>query len=398
MTTQTNSDFDVAIVGAGPVGLAFAGLLANVWGEQAHRIALFDAKTQEASASDPRVLALSDATRLRLSSLGFPASAVPIHHIHVSEQGAFGQVRMRADEMGLRALGWTVRYGELVDVLADSVAKLGVKVFRPANVKFAHRSPVESLEILELDDGSEITVGLRVDAEGGLYGEAGERDKVVDYRQHALISEVQAEVDPSILEGKNTLAFERFTEQGPLALLPINTDQKKYSLVWCADAASVSRRLTSSFDAFASELHAAFGRRVHITQAGKRLSFPLGMNWRNRLVQGRRVAIGNAAQILHPVAGQGLNLGLRDAATLCRMLTPAVLASEASALQCLQQYEGERRADRAAVLRMTDLMVKGFSNNNPLLGAGRQAALNFMEFAPLARKQFADLMLFGLAA
>lgn len=396
--TDLKTDFDVAIVGAGPVGLAFAGLLANVWGERADRIALFDAKPLDASAIDPRVLALSDATRLRLSALGFPVNAVPINHIHVSERGGFGQVRMRASEMGLRALGWTVRYGDLVNALSTSVEKLGVRVFRPAHVKFAHRSPVDSLEVLELEDGTEFTVGLRVDAEGGLYGEAGERDRVIDYSQHALVSEVTANIDVTVLEGNNTLAFERFTQEGPLALLPISVDQTRYSLVWCAGQAAVQRRLMADDSEFFDELRQAFGRRVTVTSVGKRMSFPLGMNWRNQLVQGRRVAIGNAAQILHPVAGQGLNLGLRDAATLCRLLSPKVLSSEVSALSCLQAYEQARRPDRMAVLRMTDLMVKGFSNNNPILGLGRQAALNVMEFAPLARKQFADLMLFGLAA
>ena len=197
MTSHT--DFDVAIVGAGPVGLAFAGWLANAWGDRAHRIAIFDAKPLQASAQDPRILALSDATRLRLGSLAFPANATPIHHIHVSEQSRFGQVRMKADELGLRARGWTVRYGELVTCLSDSLERRGVKIFRPANVKYAHRSAVESLEVLELEDGTEFTVGLRVDAEGGLYGEAGERDQVVDYGQWALVSEVVLNVDDGLV-------------------------------------------------------------------------------------------------------------------------------------------------------------------------------------------------------
>ncbi|WP_370260920.1 FAD-dependent monooxygenase [Limnobacter sp.] len=394
---STHTDFDVAVVGAGPVGLAFAGWLALAWGERAHRIALFDAKPLDHSAQDPRVLALADATRLRLTSLAFPNTATPIHHIHVSEQGSFGQVRMKSEELGLRALGWTVRYGELVNSLAAAVEKRGVQVFRPAQVRFAHRSATDSLEVLELDSGQEYTVNLRVDAEGGLYGEAGERDQVVDYAQWALVSEVSARVEPSLLQGGNTLAFERFTSEGPLALLPISQDQARYSLVWCAPKALVEERMGLPDQALMALLHQQFGRRVRVLELSHRKAFPLGMNWRDKLVQGRRVAIGNAAQILHPVAGQGLNLGLRDAAQLTRCIDPAIVADEHRLCAALDEFERARVVDRRSVVKMTDWMVKGFSNSNPLLGAGRQMALNVMEFTPPLRKQFAELMLFGLA-
>jgi 2-octaprenyl-6-methoxyphenol hydroxylase len=281
--------------------------------------------------------------------------------------------------------------------LSTSLERRGVKIFRPANVKYAHRSAVDSLEVLELEDGTEYTVNLRVDAEGGLYGEAGERDQVVDYDQWALVSEVTLQVEPGLLEGGNTLAFERFTSEGPLALLPISTDQQQYSLVWCAPLAQVQKRLACSDDEFSAELRQQFGRRVSIKHIGPRKIFPLGMNWRDKLVQGRRVAIGNAAQILHPVAGQGLNLGLRDAVQLCRGVDPATVAQEHRLTLALNEFEKSRVADRQVVVKMTDWMVKGFSNHNPLLGAGRQMALNVMEFTPPLRKQFAELMLFGLA-
>lgn len=394
---STPMDFDVAVVGAGPVGLAFAGWLAQAWGEQAHRIAVFDAKSLKDTQQDPRILALSDATRIRLSSLAFPTQANPIHHIHVSEQGRFGQVRMRAQEMDARALGWTVRYGQLIDCLEQAVAARGVHIFRGTPVAWGHRSAQDSLEILELADGREIQTLLRVDAEGGLYGEAGDRDRVVDYNQWAIVSEVEAHVDSALLEGQNTLAFERFTPEGPVALLPLSTDQTRYSLVWCASKALTDQRLALDDRTFFEQLRKQFGRRVNVLSSTDRKCFPLGMNWREHLVQGRRVAIGNAAQILHPVAGQGLNLGLRDAAALCRLLNAEVLSSEAQLAEQLTAYEASRSADRNAVVRMTDLMVRGFSNTHPLVGAGRQTAINIMEYAPLLRKQFADFMMFGLS-
>lgn len=167
--------------------------------------------------------------------------------------------------------------------------------------------------------------------------------------------------------------------------------------MWCAPLAQVQKRLACSDDEFSAELRQQFGRRISIKQIGPRKSFPLGMNWRDKLVQGRRVAIGNAAQILHPVAGQGLNLGLRDAVQLCRSVDPATVAQEHRLTLALSEFEKLRVADRQVVVKMTDWMVKGFSNHNPLLGAGRQMALNVMEFTPPLRKQFAELMLFGLA-
>ena len=394
---NTETDFDVAIVGAGPVGLALAGWLANTWGEHANRIAIFDAKPLDLAACDPRILALSDATRLRLANLGFPANATPIHHIHVSQQSRFGQVRMSADELGLKALGWTVRYGDLVQCLSASLEQRGVKIFRPTNVKHAQPGAIHPQEVLELDDGTQYTVNLRVDAEGGLYGDADERDRVVDYAQWALVSEVTLQVEPSLLHGGNTLAFERFTSEGPLALLPISADQRKYSLVWCAPLNQVERRLACSDAELSAELRRQFGRRIAVAHIGPRKSFPLGMNWREKLVQGRRVAIGNAAQILHPVAGQGLNLGLRDAAELFRHIDPQIVAQEHRLGTALDEFQRSRVVDRQAVVKITDWMVKGFSNHNALLGAGRQMALNVMEFTPLLRRQFAELMLFGLA-
>ena len=256
----------------------------------------------------------------------------------------------------------------------------------------------DDLEMLELDDDREFVAHLRVDAEGGLYGESGERDHVVDYQQWALVAEVDVTVDSSVLPEGQTLAFERFTHEGPAALLPIDIAQKRYSLVWCAPKSVTDKRIALKEETFFRELRQVFGRRVRVQSVGPRLAFPLGMNWRDRLVQGRRVAIGNAAQILHPVAGQGLNLGLRDAATLVRSLDPVWIDQADRIQNALREFEDSRRIDRQGVVKATDLRVKGFSNTNPVVGLGRQAVLNVMEFTPLVRKQFAQAMLFGLAS
>lgn len=392
---KQHTDFDVAIVGGGPVGLALAAWLAAKWGNQAHRIAVFDAKPLSVAAQDPRILALSEATRLRLSNLGFPAQATPIHHIHVSEQNCFGQVRMNASDMALPALGWTMRYGELVHTLSDVLQQRGVQVHRAVGVKPAPLTQ-QPAHGLELADGRQYTTHLRVDAEGGVYGDSNPRDHQVDFQQSALVSEVTAQVERRMLQGQNTLAFERFTPQGPLALLPISTDQCRYALVWCASPHDVKRRLDAPNAEFLAELNAQLGRRVCVLTTSARHAFPVGMSWRSSLVQGTQVAIGNAAQILHPVAGQGLNLGLRDALQLSRSVSPQGI-EHAQGLACaLQQFDKGRAVDRAALVHMTQWMVKGFSNPNPLLAFGRQTALHCLEYAPPLRKQFAELMLYGL--
>jgi 2-octaprenyl-6-methoxyphenol hydroxylase len=394
MTPQP--DFDVAIVGAGPVGLACAGWLAQRWEGQANRIAVFDAKPLEATAQDPRVLALSEATRLRLAPLGFPDQATPIHHIHVSEQHRFAQVRMKAEDMHLPALGWTVRYGEITHALSAQLPNLGVQVFRPVEIQSQASQTSEGFETLQLGDGRQFTTRLRIDAEGGLYGSVAQRDRQVDFNQWALVAEVQANVESRLLSRCNTLAFERFTAHGPLALLPTSTNQQHYALVWCASPETVKRRLALSDAAFVAELNAQLGRRVQVQSVQARQSFPVGMAWRDQLVQGRRVVVGNAAQILHPVAGQGLNLGLRDALQLCRRLLPETVNTPAALHQALSDYQQSRTIDRMAVLKTTQWMVNGFSTSNPMLTWGRQWALNMMEYTPMLRNQFAGLMLFGL--
>ncbi|NJM32540.1 MAG: hypothetical protein HC848_06335 [Limnobacter sp.] len=392
------ADFDIAIVGGGPVGLACAGWLASHWGKHAHRIAVFDAKPLEQATQDSRVLALSHATRLRLEGLGFPQQATPIHHIHVSEQGCFGQVRMSHTELGLPALGWTVRYGDLVQTLAHAVQKKGVTFFRPAHVQPANGQQgqfVPPPETLCLRDGSQYTTGLRIDAEGGQFGHSAQRDHSTDYQQWALVAEIDAHLETAFNHAGQTVAFERFTDQGPLALLPIAnpataSGRAAYSLVWCASQQEVERRLQAPESGFVQELQRRFGRRVGFARVRNRLAFPLGMNWRSQLVEGKQVRIGNAAQILHPVAGQGLNLGLRDAWALSRLLAPPH-----NLQQALHQFQQERHSDRQAVLKATDWMVRGFGQSNPLVALGRQAGLNAMEYTPFLRQQFAQFMLFG---
>ena len=373
--------YDVAICGAGPAGMALAALLAKR-GTSAGRIALIDAKTLAQASKDPRSIALSWGSRQILEEIGaWPAAATAIHEIHVSRRGQFGRSLITRDEHKLPALGYVLRYGDLVTALGAACERAGIATLRPARV--------EALD--ELSDEVALTIGgdagqprvLRaavvVQAEGGLFGDQENKAQSRDYQQTAIIAQVRSS---RAIEHR---AFERFTEQGPLALLP---QGEEYSLVWCVRPDTAARLQTLDDAAFLRELGAAFGDRVgRFTHATPRLAFPLGLNADPRGTA-RTAAIGNAAQTLHPVAGQGLNLGLRDATVLARLLaqgaTPAMLS----------QFTALRAQDRGMTVRLTDTMARVFANDSPaqaLLGLSLAA----IDMVAPARNALAELMMFG---
>jgi 2-octaprenyl-6-methoxyphenol hydroxylase len=376
--TEPNN-FDVAICGAGPAGMALAALLAKR-GTPANRIALVDAKTLAQASGDPRSIALSWGSRQILEEIGaWPVAATAIHEIHVSRRGQFGRSLISRDEHKLPALGYVLRYGDLVTALGAVCERAGIATLRPARV--------EALD--ELSDQVSLTVGgdqprvLRaavvVQAEGGLFSDQESKAQRRDYQQTAIIAQVRSS------RAIAHRAFERFTEQGPLALLPQGDE---YSLVWCVRPDTAARLQTLDDAAFLKELGAAFGDRVgRFTHASPRLAFPLGLNADPRSTA-RSVAIGNAAQTLHPVAGQGLNLGLRDATVLARLLaqgaTPAMLS----------QFTTLRAQDRGMTVRLTDTMARIFASDSPaqaLLGLSLAA----IDMVGPARGVLAELMIFG---
>lgn len=391
------TDFDVVIVGGGPVGIVLAANLARRWGNRAARILLIDAKPIEAVSDDPRTLALADASRQQLLWLGFPAGAVPLRHIHVSEQGRFGRVWMSARELGCDSLGWTVRYGDLVTALHEGALTTSLSCWRGVSVVSGHEE--QGAVVLQLSDGRQIRARLRVDAEGGLFGQAQGRDRVHDYGQWAMVATAHAQPlaaqrDRAAAE-RDSVAYERFTPEGPLAFLPTAVDGSRYAMVWCGSAEQTRQRLQASDAELLPQLERLMGGRIPLTGLSARASFPLGLNVRSRLVEGRCVSVGNAAQILHPVAGQGLNLGFRDAQALARRLDPLRMDDEAQVEDALAAFEKDRSADRQLLVTLTDTMARGFATDNPILRAGRQAALMGLEFLPGARRFFAETLMFG---
>ena len=377
---HTPSTFDLAICGAGPVGMALAALLVQR-GSRAAGIVLLDAKSLEQARRDPRTIALSHGSRQILEEAGaWPVAATPIHQIHVSRRGQFGRSLMDRSEHGVEALGYVARYGAVVSALADVCERLGVTSLRPALVTASGEDGNGvSVQIDQAGAASSLRASLLVQAEGGLFGQQPERAVSRDYGQSAIIAHVRTS---SPIAHR---AYERFTDEGPLALLP---QDDGYALVWCVPPTRAEQLLALDDSAFLARLGAAFGSRLgRFSHTTARLAYPLGLNAQAG-GSARTVAIGNAAQTLHPVAGQGLNLGLRDAAVLAR-----VLAQDSSPAG-LERYAQLRQADRGLTVRVTDTMARIFTGSAPTQGL-LGLALGLLDVVSPARRSLAQLMMYG---
>ncbi|MFM0735747.1 UbiH/UbiF/VisC/COQ6 family ubiquinone biosynthesis hydroxylase [Paraburkholderia xenovorans] len=382
-------DFDVTIVGAGPVGLALAGWLARRSATAPLKIALIDAREPEDSIADPRAIAVSHGSRMILEPLRWPADATAIERIHVSQRGHFGRTLIDHKEHDLPALGYVLRYGSIVHGLAEAVHATSVHWFRSTSAA----APVQDHDGVTLPiDTAGVTRTLRtrilVNAEGGLFGDqgkTGERDSR-DYGQTALVGTV------TVSAPRPHVAWERFTSQGPIALLPMGGVRgANYALVWCCAPDEAARRAQLPDEALLAELGAAFGDRMgRFTGINGRASFPLGLNAVDTLVKGRVVAIGNAAQTLHPVAGQGLNLGLRDAHALVD-----ALSTEGPTPLALASFAQRRALDRRLTIGATDTLARLFTIDFPPLALVRGLALTALEFLPPVKTALARQMMFG---
>ncbi|MRV75431.1 2-octaprenyl-6-methoxyphenyl hydroxylase [Duganella sp. FT92W] len=385
--TDLVTDYDIAICGAGPAGMALAALLVKR-GVAAFRIALIDARTLQQAGNDPRSLALSYGSRQILEDIGcWPIPATAINEIHVSRRGQFGRSMITSGEHNLPALGYVTRYGALVAELGGACERLGIAALRPALVTSLREADDHvALDLEEEAAGSSgvqagrtITAAIVVQAEGGLFGEQTVKSMLRDYGQTAVIAQVRASRPVA------HRAYERFTDEGPLALLP---QDDEYALVWCATPRTSEELMALDDAEFLQRLGNAFGSRLGtFTHTSRRVAFPLGLN---AGAQGtaRIAAIGNAAQTLHPVAGQGLNLGLRDATVLARLL-----AQGANPFN-LAQFHGQREKDRTTTVHLTDAMATLFANSSPLQ-AVLGASLAAIDLVSPARSVLAELMMYG---
>jgi len=367
-------DLPILIAGAGPVGLATA-LALHARGVP---VQLVDAKPRDGFGHDPRAVALAHGSRLILERLGVwrDIAATPVRHIRVSQQGGFGQTRIEATEHDVDALGYVVRLGALNQVLLRAAEAAGLSMrFGHALGQVAHTADT----VIASVDGREQRAALVVYAEGKPTG-TGVSSK--PYGQTAIITEAWS------AEPHGGLAHERFTPQGPLALLPLESG---YSIVWCVTPEAAQALLALDDAGFLAALSGATGfAQRHWKRVGARHAYPLTLVRRGAATHEREIALGNAAQTLHPVAGQGLNLGLRDAFELAVALQDGVNPA------ALQAYARQRRLDRAAMIGITDSYVSLFSNDFALLREARGLGLTLLNLLPPLRGLIARRMMFGL--
>ena len=368
-------DFDVVIAGSGPVGCALSLALAGS-GISVARIG------GEDSAAD-RPIALSYGSRLILERLGTwkQIPGTPIETIHVSQRSGFGRTIMRSAEHGLPALGYVTTYSEMLAVLvAQTPAITAVLKDWKADDKGI------DLRLTRGDKDVSMRARLLVLADGGA---TRGNERVSNYDQHAVTAEVATE------HAHRGIAWERFTAEGPLALLPF---RDHYALVWSVRPATASGLLALADPEFLARLRDTFGGRLgEFVSVGPRAGFPLALRCNAVNPAARTLAIGNAAQTLHPVAGQGLNLGLRDAWELAQMLieTPG---EEIGVGRFVARYARRRRLDRYAGIGVTDFLVRAFSGSLPPLAAARGAGLTVLDVLPSARRFLARRMIFGARA
>jgi 2-octaprenyl-6-methoxyphenol hydroxylase len=350
----------VTIVGGGPAGMAIALALHRNGVESE----IVDARARGAAKDDKRILALSHGARQILEWLGVWA-AIPhtdISTIHISHQGGLGRTKLTAEDEGVPALGYVLAAGDLAAALDAALTK--------TDIAFRENTKIES----------QPDVPLTIWAEGAVDDQAA---IVRDYGQHGVICTATAD------EPHAGRAWERFTPEGPVAALPWGKD---YAVVMTC-AAAQSAQVGALGDAeFIATLQRRFGGRVRFTSVSERFVFPLGLRYRKSAVAARQVWIGNAAQTLHPVAGQGFNLALRDIYELARTLADA---ADPGADELLEKYDATRRLDRYGAMTFTDTLVHLFSNDNLLLRHGRGAGLFALDLLPPVRHFVARRMMFG---
>ena len=378
---------DIAIVGAGPVGMTLALALAG--GPQ--RVLLVDRRPRGAWAGDPRALALSHGTRQLLERIkAWNAGAgTPIHNIHVSQRGGFGRTVIDRAEHEVPALGYVMRYRDLASSLAAALdartdAAQLLDDCRVGAIK-AGKAGCE-MTVERNGESRRIAARLVVHAEGTPGNDAA--IEVRDYRQHAVIAEVRP------APGHGNRAWERFTPDGPLALLPLGQD---YSLVFTVPPEKAAQLLQLDDAGFLAALRSQFGKRLDFVSAGPRSSFPLALRVRSQLTAARQVWIGNCAQTLHPVSGQGFNLGLRDAWELAEALL-AHGKADAGDPAPLAAYARGRRLDRSGSMGFTDGIVRLFSNDLPPLRCARGLGLLALDLYPPLRHFVARRMIWGARA
>jgi len=395
----------MAVIGAGPVGLALALQAARNLPHA--QISVFDARPLDRDvAGDPRTLALSLGSVQLLERLGAwnAESAQPIKEVQVSQapptlRRPFGldvgepEVRITAQELGLEQLGAVLGYGQVLAPLQAAWLSLAAqqpqRLFSRFGTAVNALKPIASAQQsgVEVDAGIVDTFDLAVVAEGGVFTDQARKTLSHDYRQTAWVGQLTLSAD-----SPQGAAYERFTRSGPLALLPLRSEggERRAALVWCVSADDDEVAGLSDSQRLLVLQHLLPAQVGRITGISPLKHFALGLNAERTLVQGRSVRIGNAAQTLHPVAGQGMNLGLRDAFALVQ-----ALRQHGDLDAALRSVEWQRAPDRWSTLLVTDFLARSFTWQWPGLPAARGLALAALQAMPALKTALARQMIFG---
>ncbi len=389
--SRKKGNYDIVIAGGGMIGTSLALALAPL----GMRIAVVEAiarKQDQQPSFDDRSTALSRSTQRMFEAMGLwdavVAAATPIASIHVSDKGRFGFSHINAAEQGVEALGYVVINRVLGEVLqANLAAADNVDVFCPARIESIELGPERASATLSSDDGEQtLTCKLLVAADGAnsaVREMMGISAQQREYGQRAVIG--------NLLPEKNMehRAFERFTPQGPLAILPIAEDRAGF--VWTVAEHDADRVMALDDNEFLAEIQAEFGYRLgEFSRVGSRASYPLILSKAVRLTATRSVLIGNSAHGLHPVSAQGFNLGMRDVAALCDCIADASSDEvDPGNTQLLQRYAEWRRADQKKLVHFTDSLVRLFGSSRPGLRTLRNIGMLGFDLIPGVRPMFA---------
>jgi 2-octaprenyl-6-methoxyphenol hydroxylase len=387
-----NGSYDIIIVGGGMVGASLAVTLLPL----NLKVALIEATPLESAAQpsfDERTTALSNGSRNVLSGIGLwpqvAPQATPIRQIHVSDRGRFGFARIDAAQQGVEAMGYVLPNRVLGAALWERLRSHGgFELLCPAVVEDIR--PGDSDVRVQLQGGTELNTRLLVAADGAhsmVRKALAITASIKDYGQTAVVAIVGTG------KSHDHIAYERFTPEGPIAALPAGED--RCAIIWTLAPDAAREKLKLPDEAFLRELQEAFGFRLgRFLRVGKRGAYPLTLTEADERVGRRCAIIGNAAQGLHPIAGQGFNLGLRDVATLAEVIADALRdGADIGGDPMLQRYDEWRRRDRRGIIAFTDGLVRLFASPRPALRMARNVGLLLFDLAPPAKGALSRLSL-----
>ena len=380
---------DCAIIGGGPVGLVFAILnhASKV------KIQIFESKNRGATNQDNKALALSNGSRLILEEIGIwdrlDKNITKIEKIHTSQVGSFGRTLLDAGEFNEESLGYIISYGDLMAVLQEEIECISnIMTFYETKVtKCIDEKAILNLSLETNNKIKNLKSEFVILADGAAEDIEGlELNKKIKHFDHtAILTKVLTEIP------HRNIAYERFTSNGPIALLPNRND--KFSLVWTGPSKFIEKLEQLNQESFLSQLHESFGDRVgSFLECEKRISFDLKQTY-VEVMHSNIVALGNASQTMHPVAGQGLNTGLRDAYKLNQSLIGRSKIKSLEAL--LDEYKHSRAGERKKILNFTEMLVKSFSNDLVGLKKVRGYALSLLDITRPIKQSFVRKMSYG---